>query len=523
MKKLNKVVVIAILALATVTVFAQPTKRFSDFTVPRDEVTYPNPDDDFFFGNLVSSYTLSADTTYILDVIAFVVDGQTLTIEPGTVIKAEQGNPGEANSVVVTRGGKIMADGTKEKPIVFTTVEDPLDGSYAAINRAKWGGIIILGKAYNNILFGDANPDNPSFPLGVSDGEGYIEGLNPPDPRNRYGAETRDGGSNPQGNPDFVNDDNSGVLRYVSVRHGGSKLGENNEINGITLGSVGSKTILEHVEVVSNEDDGIEFFGGTVNIKYANVMFCEDDYIDVDQGYNGKGQFIYCVQLPVTTGDSITTLGDNGFEWDGNDFEGREIPSNPHFTNVTIIGYAGSGDYGLELKEDMAGIVSNGIVSGFDRAGRHKNDNSVDTTLVESVLFLNIGEGNLNRFDAARLSNEDLQSSSSIIDDQLTISTSLSGGIWVQSVVDQLNPVPAAGETAVTTDYAPWLEDSFFDYAPYRGAFAPGTAPWTSWTNHTSMGTDAGAIGCPTDVDGSGATGIGDIIDVLGSFGDSCE
>ena len=484
-------------------------------------------------GNLVNSVTtLTSDNLYILDKKIYVIDGQKLYIEPGTVIKATIGQGEAAPAIIVCRGGQIYAEGTKEKPIIFTTIEDPLDGSYAAINKEKWGGIIILGKAYNNVLYGDLNPEaEPEAQIGIANGESYIEGLTYPDTRHHYGALTRNGVTgNPSGTPDFVNDDNSGVLRYVSIRHGGSEIGVANEINGLTLGSVGSKTTIEHVEVVSNGDDGIEFFGGTVNVKYINIMYCEDDYIDTDQGYSGKGQFIFCVQLPATEGDSVVSQGDNGFEWDGNDFDGRTVLSTPMFTNVTIIGYAGVGagatssnaDFGLELKEECQGEVSNAIVAGFDWAGRHKNnDIYVTTTAVKDVLFLNCYSN--GGFDNTYLTDCSFVTSTSVIDDHLTISTSLENGIWVQNVVDPINAVPAAGTTEIETDYKPWEDDNFFSYAPYKGAFEPGTNPWTEgWTLHSKTGSDEGAADCPTDIDGNGSTGLNDLIILGNNFGSSC-
>ncbi|MBN2484600.1 MAG: hypothetical protein JXB34_01370 [Bacteroidales bacterium] len=515
MKKLNKFMALASTVIATGAILnAQSTINLSTLAVPAGGAQYTQ-------GNLLNTVTtLTSNNTYILDTKIYVVDGQSLYIEPGTVIKATFGQGEDAPALIVSRGGKIYAEGTKDAPIIFTTIEDPLDGSYSAINKEKWGGIILLGKAYNNVLYNDQNPEaQPSAQIGIANGECYIEGLDYPDPRHHYGALTRTPNT-VTGTPNFENDDNSGVLRYVSIRHGGSEIGVANEINGLTCGSVGSKTVLEHIEVVSNGDDGIEFFGGTVNIKYANIMFCEDDYIDTDQGYSGKGQFIYGVMLPATQGDSVIAMGDNGLEWDGNDYDNRTVVSNPQFTNVTIIGHAGSGDYGLELKEECAGTISNSIIAGFAIAGRH-NNTPPTTTNVNNVLFLNSSSnGSLN---SSYVVNSPFVTSTSIIDDILTINTTLSGGIWIQSVVDQLNPVPAAGTPEISTDFKPWETDDFFTYAPYKGAFEPGAEPWTQgWTLHTSMGTDISTVGCPTDIDKNGTTGVGDALLLNNEYGNSC-
>ena len=510
MKMVKKFTTVAFAAIAfAATGFAQNQVKLSTLAVPAGGAQYTE-------GNLAQDVvTLNANTTYILDKKIYVVDGQELHIEPGTVIKAEIGQGLDAPAIIVARGGKIYAEGTKEKPIIFTTIEDALDGTYSAINKEKWGGIILLGKAYNNVLKGDENPEaQPSAVIGINNGESYIEGLDYPDTRHHYGAMEHDA----EGNPTFVNDDNSGVLRYVSIRHGGSEIGVANEINGLTCGSVGSKTVLEHIEVVSNGDDGIEFFGGTVNIKYANIMFCEDDYIDTDQGYKGKGQFIYGVMLPETKGDSVAKLGDNGMEWDGNDFDGRKIVSDPRFTNVTIIGYAGGDDKGLELKEECEGLVSNAIIAGFDIAGRHKGG---AVTSVKNTLFLNCTSSKL---DETKLEGCEFLASDDVIDDKLSIEVIQSGNIYTQEVADRVNPVPAAGTEAVKTDYRPWEEDSFYTYAPYKGAFEPGVEPWTTgWTLHANMGTDDAAVGCPTDIDNSGSTGPADLNQVLNEYGSNCK
>jgi len=213
-------------------------------------------------GGGTGTVTWSSDKTYLLDGFVFVNDGQILTIEAGTVIQGKTGQGSLSSALIVARGGKIIAEGSSDRSIVFTVEGDDLEGSVPLESSGLWGGLIILGNATVN---------TPS-------GESFIEGLPISEPRGVYGGS--------------FDDDNSGILRFVSIRHGGTNIGEGNEINGLTLGGVGRKTTIDHIEVVSNADDGIEFFGGTVNCSNLAAAFCGDDAFDFDEGYSGKCQFL---------------------------------------------------------------------------------------------------------------------------------------------------------------------------------------------------------------------------------------
>ncbi|MBK9761624.1 MAG: hypothetical protein IPO90_17075 [Flavobacteriales bacterium] len=240
------------------------------------------------------------------------------------MIKA-QDNAGDARAIIVSRGGQIWANGSESCPIIMTSTADPLDGTYAVTNRGVWGSLIVLGRAYTNKRASDGD-----VTATATNGVGNIEGLATGDARHEYG--------NPVGTE--INDDNSGVIRYVSLRHGGEVIGANNEINGLTLGGVGTGTTIDHVEVIGNKDDGFEFFGGTVNAKYLVAMHNDDDYCDTDQGWNGKIQYFYGVQGPDNSGGA-NNQGDNGFELDGDDAATNAanggIPSNPTIYNGTLI------------------------------------------------------------------------------------------------------------------------------------------------------------------------------------------
>lgn len=216
--------------------------------------------------NITGNTTWSKDKTYILAGRISVVSGVTLTIEPGTIIKGQAGTGANATALLVARGGKLMAEGTASEPIIFTSVADEIkSGEIASPNlpsdfNGLWGGLIVLGDAPCS-LSGDVT-------------EIAIEGVPPTDKNGLYGG--------------TKSDDNSGVIKYVSVRHGGANIGEGNEINGITFGGVGSGTMVENVEVVANQDDGIEWFGGTVNVKNAIVWNAGDDAVDTDQAWAGS-------------------------------------------------------------------------------------------------------------------------------------------------------------------------------------------------------------------------------------------
>ena len=215
--------------------------------------------------NITGKVTWTANKTYILGGRIFVTNGGELTIEAGTVIKGEAGSGANATALVIARGGKIFANGTAAKPIIFTSVADEItSGQVASPNlepniNGLWGGLLVLGRAPG------------SFAGDVS--EVQIEGIPASDTNGLYG------GNLPA--------DNSGVIKFISIRHGGANIGEGNEINGLTLGAVGSATVIENVEVVGNQDDGIEWFGGTVSVKNAVVWNAGDDAIDTDQAWSG--------------------------------------------------------------------------------------------------------------------------------------------------------------------------------------------------------------------------------------------
>jgi hypothetical protein len=279
--------------------------------------------------NISENTTWTAGKTYVLGGRISVLDGATLSIEPGVVIKGQAGTGANATALLVARGGMLMAEGTAELPIIFTSIADeitPADvaaGNYQSPNleptvNGLWGGVIVCGRA----------------PISASNSSGdvnqvQIEGIPTSDANGLYGGDQPD--------------DNSGVIRYISIRHGGTNIGAGNEINGLTLGGVGSGTVIENVEVVANQDDGVEWFGGTVNVSNVVVWNAGDDAIDTDQSWAGTlDNFV------------VVTPAGHCFELDGPEgsYEAGHV-----IQNGTII--ASNSD---QISQDLINVDNNSIV-----------------------------------------------------------------------------------------------------------------------------------------------------------------
>jgi hypothetical protein len=244
-------------------------------------------------GNITEDMALKSDVNYVLDGWVYVKDGATLTIEAGTVIK---GKSGTKASLIIERGGKIMAEGTAQKPIIFTS--DKAAGQRAA---GDWGGLILCGKA----------------PINPTGGEAEIEG----------GVGSKYGGTNPA--------DNSGILKYVRVEFAGYAFAPDKEINGITFGGVGSGTVVDYVQVSYSNDDSYEWFGGTVNCRHLIAFSGLDDEFDTDYGYNGFVQYAVGLRDPSVADISKS----NGFESDNDATGSTNAPiTNPRFANVSLFG-----------------------------------------------------------------------------------------------------------------------------------------------------------------------------------------
>lgn len=370
---------------------------------------------------------LTNDTQWILPEIVFVING-TLTIEPGTIIRGEQVSSGnfDPGALVITRGAQINANGNPENPIVFTTAALNLGGGFADFTSydhstnsssdfldvdpfgsplepgigfsatpgdtthtsddyfGMWGGVVILGNAPTNV--GTLVAGTPAT-LSVGYGTNNVEGLDP--------AVVGDlgvyGGQLPN--------DNSGVLRYISLRHGGSPLTANNELNGFTFGGVGFGTTVEFIEVYCNADDAFEWFGGTVNTRYMISLFNNDDSFDIDEGFTGLGQYWFSMMLD--DGDN----GDRAAEHDGlttgvksNGYRG--LPE--AFSTVYNATFIGSGANGKITEQPVPTIADGQGIKGEmfqlrdDWGGAYFNSIFVDA----AYWAINIADDGDERFDA---------------------------------------------------------------------------------------------------------------------------
>ncbi len=486
-------------------------------------------------GNLTAANTvLSCDTTYILNDKIYVGDGKSMTIAPGTVIKGLQGVSGDNNALIVSRGGKIFAPGTCDCPIVFTANADPMNGTYGITNKGKWGGVVLLGKARNNLKGGFGSNT-------VSDGIGFIEGFTSSEPRNNYGA-----------GPGLHDDnDNSGIMTYVSIRHAGDIAGAANELNGLTLGSVGRGTTLSHIEVISNLDDGVEFFGGSVDLKYASVLFNDDDGFDWDQGWSGNGQFWVVVKTDLTTAAG----GDNGFELDSDDALQCTYHASPKIYNATFIGAAGinggpalDNNQAIEWKEASRGEIRNCIFSNYNRGANFGNTlthfidadgtgggapvpaddcyaawNSGALVMVNNT-FIGCTAGDQVRVAGAPGSPADL---TKFTNDGNTSVASVTGFAGLHSMNVSTNAVTVKhdilpGADITTTSLPP--VDGFFTPAPYRGAFKVGEKSWLSECAYNALiGLQGNLQSCPTDLNIDGTTNTTDFLQLLGSFNTTCN
>ena len=273
--------------------------------------------------NLTGTNTWRATNEYVLNGFIYVLTNSVLNIEPGTVIRGKAGTGLSSSALFITQGAKIFANGTRAKPIIFTSKTDDLTDptDIPLWQRGLWGGIVIFGKSVLNTSSDVAgNAASPKFDVFVGLTDSQVNGQFV----NRFG-----------GNDDT---DNSGVFRYVSIRYPGTVILPNKELNGLSLAAVGSGTKVENVEIYGSADDSVEFFGGTVNTKYMASIFSDDDNFDIDQGYRGKNQFWFALQAPDRK--------DNGGEWNGEPNGigvGNTPVANFEIYNATYIGAGSNG------------------------------------------------------------------------------------------------------------------------------------------------------------------------------------
>lgn len=343
MNKTAKVIGIAAMAAMTLSITSCKKKGCTDSTATNydekakkddDSCIYPSEEtgNEVVTGSITSNTTWTSDNVYELQGRVVVDNNAVLTIEAGTIIKGQEGTGTNASALIVARGAQIIANGTATSPIIFTSVLDNIEAGQTSgtnldeTDNGKWGGLIILGSA----------------PISAADGdtEAQIEGIPATETYGAYGGS--------------VSADNSGSLSYVSIRHGGALIGAGNEINGLTLGGVGTGTTINNIEVVANLDDGIEFFGGTVNVTDLVIAFQGDDGIDIDMNYSGTINN-FAVVHGIDTDEALEIDGPEGITHTGGLFT---------LSNGTIKTTDGVGTGG-DLKSKAQGDINNVTFEGY--------------------------------------------------------------------------------------------------------------------------------------------------------------
>jgi uncharacterized protein YuzB (UPF0349 family) len=476
---------------------------------------------------ITANTTWTKDKAYILRDKVFVTNGATLTIEPGTKIYSTLDtnlagtNDDEFGSIVITRGAKINAIGTAAEPIVMTTIDEleaetlrDLDNdglvseAPTSTTAGRWGGLVILG-----------NAPIANYSLTTNINEDRIEGFQPAasaDLDNDTRADVIEYGGT-------VSADNSGTVRYVSIRHGGYVYSGSSEINGLTLGGVGSGTTIDHVEVYANADDGIEFFGGTVNTSHIVLAFNQDDSFDIDQGYSGTNQFWFAVQAPKT--ESASSGHDNGGEWDGvtGTIADNTANSTPIIWNATFIGSGTTADLGNDkgnnaifLDDRFKGKVYNSVFDDYKEDLIESTNDGVGTGA--EFAFNTIGRFGGGAYDGSNASNLTYLNTSTFAANTFfntsgsPINGNSNGGVDPKLTaysrdelleLVEIDPRPAANSPL-------WVPSNLLKTgAPvattYRGAF--GSENWASgWTKLSLSGvlTGASAGSSMADADGDG-------------------
>ncbi len=279
-----------------------------------------DPSDLVIGGTLTEDLTLVTGTEYSLNSALIVPEGFTLTVEPGVVVRAVTGSD---VYIAILQGGIINAEGTSSNPIVFTSAT-------TTPNAGDWGGLIILGRApINSVVGGDATSTSE------------IGGL-------PYGGS--------------VANDNSGILRYVRIEYSGGAADAASENNGFSFYAVGNGTTIEYIQAFEGADDGVEFFGGTVNASFISVIGAQDDSVDWTEGFTGSLENVYIEHRQSH---------DKGIEGDGfnTDIGNNSNPvfwSAPTITNLTINGIGSSNENeAIRLRAGTRAVFTNVSIQGF--------------------------------------------------------------------------------------------------------------------------------------------------------------
>jgi Secretion system C-terminal sorting domain len=374
MKKTNFLLVLLFTSLFGFSQFTETTYRGAFAPAPEamwtDSWTNFNPQTTVYpttftdvTSNIITNTTWTTGTTYKITGLIYITDNATLTIEPGVVILGNNA----ATALIVTKGAKLIANGTVTSPIVFTSDKAP-----GLRSRGDWGGVILLGKGTYNVN------------AGIGNIEGITGTIN-----SQFG-----GGTTPD------NADSSGSLKYVRIEYGGFSFAPNSEINGLTMGAVGSGTTIDYIQVSFCNDDSFEWFGGSVNCSHLVAYRGLDDDFDTDNGYNGKVQFALAIKEPQAADASQS----NCFEADnaagtGNAFVTATPISKPIFSNCTLVG---------PVKRST--LPNGGAVANLHRRAVHARRNTqmkiynslfvdfVDGIVVENDLTIANAESNTMKF-----------------------------------------------------------------------------------------------------------------------------
>jgi len=405
--------------------------------------------------NITTDTTWKAENVYVIPRLKqlFVEPGATLTIEPGTLVQGEQGAV-----LVITRGAKIIAEGTKDKPIVLTTSQPA--GQKTA---GWWGGLLVLGNA----------PINTNVLSSPSSTEATFEAFTSAIPEGKFGGTDAH--------------DNSGVIKYVRIEFAGFNFVADREFNNLTLCGVGDATTVDFVQVHGGSDDGVEFFGGTVNVKHMVSSQNQDDGFDTDNGWSGKAQFVIVQNIshPATLPEAT-----NGYESDnhGTAASYNALPrTSPTVYNVTLIGdhaYTGVASYAAVFRRGTSGHYFNHIWFNFPKGPEFRDAETqaqLDSGALEirSSMFFN-NDASAANMPAPQATGDIVESNYIDVthNDQINVDPGLVADVMSKTAP---NFMPAPSSSALSGGATP-PDDGFFDpSATFIGAI--GTVDWTQgWT-----------------------------------------
>lgn len=446
-------------------------------------VTIPPPAtaDSTITGDITGTVTLSSTKIYKLKKVVYVQNGGVLRVEPGTVVL---GDDEETSAICVNRGGKIYAKGNAAHPIVFTS-------GYSAGNRDRgdWGGILLMGNAETNL------------------GEAAIEG------GIADGSDVKVNGWYGKWNDVNNNQDSSGVLEYVRIEFAGIAESPDNELNGLTCGAVGSKTVIRNVQVSYGGDDSFEWFGGAVDAKYIIAYNGIDDDFDTDNGYSGRIQF----GLSYRFKDIADQSNSESFESDNDSKASENQPfTRPIFSNMTCIGAvqdtswsAGIGDNkynskflaAAQIRRNSRMSLVNSVLVGWPAGLEFTNDNTVraageDSILVRNNSFIGIKNNKFFYFGSGTSATDKVTTewlSKTEYANEFINGSGNTGALAnltaaYPAELQDLNPMPTANAQYLNSaSFAnARLSDGFFEQVSYRGAFASDITkrwdlPWSEY------------------------------------------